>query len=382
MRVFTGTILILFLTIQCEKAENFDALTLFENKTGEYACYRIPAIINTSNGTLLAFAEGRKLDCGDFGKVDILLRRSNDGGKNWSPQKIIATYKNLQAGNPAPVVDQYDLNYPNGRIFLFYNTGTVSEHEMRLGKGVREVWYKTSEDNGINWSEGVNITSQVHFNANSLHPDMDWRTHANTPGHALQFKKGKFQGRIYIPANHSQGPPQEKYNDYRAYGFYSDDHGLNWKVSPDVEVASSNEAIGVELSNGDLMLNIREQNGNTKERLIAISKDGGASWEKTYFDAELISPVCQSSLLQFIKDQDTLLLFSGPNSREKREKMTLKISLDQGQNWTYSKLIHEGASSYSDLVQIDSNTLGVLYEKGSEGISFQILSGDSLLKTP
>ena len=89
MRVFTGTILILFLTIQCEKAENFDALTLFENKTGEYACYRIPAIINTSNGTLLAFAEGRKLDCGDFGKVDILLRRSNDGGKNWSPQKII-----------------------------------------------------------------------------------------------------------------------------------------------------------------------------------------------------------------------------------------------------------------------------------------------------
>ena len=116
--------------------------------------------------------------------------------------------------------------------------------------------------------------------------------------------------------------------------------------------------------------------------MIAISKDGGASGEKTYFDAELISPVCQSSLLQFTKEQDTLLLFSGPNSREKREKMTLKISLDQGQNWTYSKLIHEGASSYSDLVQIDSNTLGVLYEKGSEGISFQILSGDSLLKTP
>ena len=182
MRVFTGTILILFLTIQCEKAENFDALTLFENKTGEYACYRIPAIINTSNGTLLAFAEGRKLDCGDFGKVDILLRLSNDGGKNWSPQKIIATYKNLQAGNPAPVVDQYDLNYPNGRIFLFYNTGTVSEHDMRLGKGVREVWYKTSEDNGINWSEGVNITSQVHFNANSLHLVMHYN-----------LKKGNFK---------------------------------------------------------------------------------------------------------------------------------------------------------------------------------------------
>ena len=100
----------------------------------------------------------------------------------------------------------------------------------------------------------------------------------------------------------------------------------------------------------------------------------------------MISPVCQSSLLQFIKDQDTLLLFSGPNSREKREKMTLKISLDQGQNWTYSKLIHEGASSYSDLVQIDSNTLGVLYEKGSEGIffsnSFWRLTSKNSIKKP
>ena len=129
------------------------------------------------------------------------------------------------------------------------------------------------------------------------------------------------------------------------------------------------------------MLNIREQSGKTKERLVAISKDGGASWEKTYFDNALISPVCQSSLLQFIQDKDTLLIFSGPNSRKKRERMTLKISTDHGNTWSYSKLINKGPSSYSDLTQIDSNSLGILYEKNPVGISFQILDGNSLLKT-
>jgi sialidase-1 len=382
VKFFVRIFLFCFLLIQCNKAQETKEFILFENGTGNYACYRIPALINTPNGTLIAFAEGRKFDCADFGKVDLLARLSTDGGKHWTSPTVVASNGDLQAGNPAPVVDRFDPKYPEGRIFLFYNTGNVSEHEMRLGKGIREVWYITSVDHGITWSSPINITSQVHFNVNSDRPELDWRTHANTPGHALQFEKGKYRGRIYIPANHSQGAPQGDFNEYRAYGFYSDDHGLSWNISPDIDIPSSNEAIGVELSNGDLMLNIREQSGKTKERLIAISKDGGTSWEKTYFDNALISPVCQSSLLQFIQDKDTLLIFSGPNSRKKRERMTLKISTDQGNTWSHSKLINKGPSSYSDLTQIDSNSLGILYEKNPVGISFQILDGNTLLKTP
>lgn len=375
-----GLSILLFciLFVQCKETRPLNAIPLFENGQGAYACYRIPAIIKSSDGSLLAFAEGRTNNCADFGDVDILLRRSSDGGATWSLPKVVASFHNLQAGNPAPVVDRLDPNYPEGRIFLFYNTGDVSEQELRLGKGTREVWYKTSVDHGRSWSEGINITPQVHFNASASQAEKDWRTHATTPGHALQFEKGKYKGRLYIPANHSQGPPQENFNEYRAYGFYSDDHGGSWNVSPDVDIPSSNEAIGVELSNGTLMLNIREQSGRSHLRLIALSTSGGSSWEKTYFDPELISPVCQSSLLPFVSNQDTLLIYSGPDSREKRERMSLKISPDQGKTWSHTLLIDPGAAAYSDMVQIDPNHLGLLYEKASDGIVFQSISSNRL----
>ena len=99
-------------------------------------------------------------------------------------------------------------------------------------------------------------------------------------------------------------------------------------MSPDIDVPSSNEAIGVELPDGKLMLNIREQNGNSKRRLVVLSEDGGISWKENYFDQALISPVCQSSILLFKGKKDTLLLFSGPNSETKREQMTIKGSRD------------------------------------------------------
>ena len=345
-------------------------IPLFTNGQGAYACYRIPAIVASPQGTLLAFAEGRTSSCNDFGDVDILMTKSTDGGRNWSTPKVVAQFGDWQAGNPAPVWDIQDSRFANGRLFLVYNTGDVSEHELRLGHGSRQVFYITSTDEGESWSSPIEITTSVHFNKNSSQPEKDWRTHATTPGHALQFQSGTFKGRLYIPANHSQGPPQKDFNEYRAYGFYSDDHGQTWTVSPDIPIPSSNEAIGAVLPNGQLMLNIREQNGYTKQRLIALSNDGGASWQEVYFDEALSSPVCQSSILLFEGNQDTLLLYSGPNSTEKRVKMTVKGSVDLGQNWTIEKEIYAGVAAYSDLVQIDSNTLGLFYERDGKGIHF------------
>ena len=349
---------------------SFSEVQLFKNGIGDYECYRIPAVIKSPQGTLIAFVEGRKDSCSDFGDVDLLMVRSTDGGKNWSVPQLVVNNGAFQAGNPAPVVDYFDPDYPDGRLFLFYNLGDVSEHEMRLGNGSREVFYKTSTDDGLHWSIPNEITKQVHFNKNSSQPELDWRTHANTPGHALQFTKPPFKGRLYIPANHSQGEPQEGYNEYRAYGFYSDDHGKSWNVSPDVPIPSSNEAIGVELPNGNLMLNIREQNGNTKRRLITTSDDGGASWNTPYFDDALVSPVCQSSMLLFKNNQKSLLLYSGPNSTEKREKMTVFVSKNQGKSWSFKKEVYSKTAAYSDLVAIDSEYIGLLYERDNDGLFF------------
>ena len=353
---------------------------LFKNGINGYQCYRIPALIKVTNQCLMAFAEGRKRGCNDFGDVDLLMKISHDGGATWGPYKVLVDYDTLQAGNPAPMVDFLDSEYPLGRIFLFYNTGTTTENEIRNGNGARGVHYITYTDQGQHWSIPQDISKSVHFNQYSLSPEKDWRTHANTPGHALQFDSGPFKNRIYVPANHSTGPPQNQFNEYHAYGFYSDDHGKTWKVSEDVPIPSSNEAIGVLLNSGEVMLNIRQQSGATKRRLVARSTDGGVTWDEVYFDDSLISPVCQSSLILFKNSKDTLLIYSGPNSTDERIKMTLKASRNEGASWPFEKEIYAGISAYSDLVQLDDSTVGLFYEKDDRLLTFLKIPLNSLLQ--
>lgn len=350
--------------------QQFSEIPVFENKSNGYACYRIPAVIQAPNGDLLAFGEGRVNGCNDFGNVDIVLKRKD--GKNHSWQKLVklVDHGKLQAGNPAPVVDFLDPTYPNGRIFLFYNTGNNHENEVRKGNGLREVWFITSIDNGKTWSAPTNITSQVH---RPNYPPKytfkeDWRSYALTPGHAIQLKSPKYKGRIYVPANHSAGPPQKGFNEYQAHGFYSDDHGKTWHLGQSIPTPSSNESIAVELSDGKIMQNIRHQNGSQKQRLVAISSNGGTSWDTTYFDPQLPSPVCQASILRYqISPTKDCLLFSNPNHQQERENMTVRLSFDDGKTWILSRSIREGESAYSDLVIEKNNTIGLLYEHGNDG---------------
>ena len=377
--IYSFFFFICILQLFSQKHSEFSGQILFENGQEDYACYRIPAIVQLKNGKILSFVEGRVNGCDDFGDVDIVMKHSDDGGLNWSKQKILINNRSSQAGNPAPVVDYHDPLFPSGRIFLFFNTGTQSEQDVRNGNGDRGVWLITSEDFGSNWSPPKEITRQVHFNKHSPHPEKDWRTHANTPGHAIQFNEGVFKGRIYVPANHSTGNPQSGFNEYNAYGYFSDDHGKSWQVSEEVPIASSNEAIGAILPNGELMLNIRQQSGTTKERLIARSNDGGQSWDSVYFDPELITPVCQSSLFLFQNATHTLLLYSGPNSTEERIRMTVKASENNGLTWPIKKEIYPGISAYSDLTQINESQIGLLFEKENKTINFVLFSIDWLL---
>lgn len=347
-------------------------IPLFINGNDGYACYRIPALVKTHSGSVFAFAEGRKQNCHDFGDVDIVYKTSTDNGKNWSSLKLLVDNDSLQAGNPGPVLVETEYN-KIPRLFLFYNTGIASEHQTRQGNGLREVWFMYSDDNGKNWSSGINITHSVHKPLRSdidprLHYQEDWRSYAITPGHALQLKVGEYAGRIVVPANHSVGSPQERFDEYRAHCFYSDDGGRSFQLSSSVDIPSSNEAIAVELKDGTLMMNIREQSGREKKRLVSLSEDGGATWSKTYYDEALISPVCQASILSYQLNCGTeVLLFSNPESDNKRHRMTVKLSFDQGQTWPVKRLIREEDSAYSDLVQQQDNRIGLLYEHGNQG---------------
>ncbi len=266
-----------------------DKNPVFISGTDGHKSFRIPAIVMLPNKDLLAFCEGRVNGSGDFGDINIVMKTSHDKGVSWGPINTIVDADSLQAGNPAPVVDLTDPAYPNGRIFLFYNTGNNHESEVRKGNGLREVWYKTSIDGGVTWSVPVNITSQVHrpnqpkMNA-AYNFSEDWRSYANTPGHALQIANGKYQGRIYIAANHSKGAPKKGAEDYYAHGFYTDDHGKTFHLSESVNLPSSNESSAAEISNNGLLLNARNQKGDIKARLVAKSMDGGESWNSISFD--------------------------------------------------------------------------------------------------
>ncbi|MFN8353269.1 MAG: sialidase family protein [Spirosomataceae bacterium] len=346
-----------------------DETVVFQNGQDGYKCYRIPAIVKSPNGDLLAFAEARRNNCGDFGDVEIVMKRSADNGTTWSNLQIVADYGDNQAGNAAPVFDLTDKNFPKGRLFLFYNTGIAPEGDVRKGVAIREVWYKTSTDNGQTWSEAINITTQVNrpnkpeVNAAYTFKE-DWRSYANTPGHALQIQKGRYKGRLFVAANHSAGAPQANFKDYVAHAFYTDDHGKTFKLSPNLSYEGSNEAIAAETSDGSLLFNCRNQSGDAKYRIQAFTKNAGETWDKVEVCQEVPDPVCQGSMIDFQpKTGESVLILSNLNSQTKREKLTVRVSYNDGKNWSTGKEIYSGSAAYSDLVVQANGQIGLLYEK-------------------
>jgi sialidase-1 len=377
------------IVLQAQQVQSTKAI-VFESGTEGHKSYRIPAIINLPNNKLLAFCEGRVNGAGDFGDINIVMKRSSDKGKTWSSLQTIVDADSLQAGNPAPVVDLSDPAYPKGRIFLFYNTGNNHEGEVRKGKGLREVWYKTSVDAGVTWSDAANITLQVHKPKQpQVNPAYnfteDWRSYANTPGHAMQFASGKYKGRMYVAANHSQGEPKQKYEDYYAHGFYTDDHGKTFHLSEPINLPGGNEATAAEISNTGLLLNARNQKGDVKARIVARSNDGGQTWSNVSFDKNLPDPVCEGSILNIgKKNGKQVLAFCNAADTVYRNNLTLRISFDEGLTWEKNILVDKGMddkkndyTAYTDLVLINKKNIGVLYEKENyKTIVFTIIDID------
>ena len=357
----------------CAKAQR-KTIPVFVSGTEGYKSFRIPAILRLPNGDLLAFAEGRIKGANDYGNIDIVLKRSSDGGNTWSALRVVADNDTLQAGNPAPVLDMLDPAWPKGRLFLFYNPGDAHERDIKEGKGTRQCCYKTSTDNGDTWSEPVNITTQVHrLLRPQLNPEWnfadDWRWYANTPGHAFQTQQGKYKGRLYIAANHTGPAPTAKGWDYDAHAYFTDDHGKTFHLSNTLQVPGSNEATAAPLSGNRVMINARNQGAGKRTRIAGFSSDGGEHWDTTYFDAQLPDPACQGSLLTIgTKKGKAILAFSNEAAVSRRDSLTLRISFDEGLTWPQQYLIDADPSikantAYSDIVLLKKNTIGILYEK-------------------
>jgi sialidase-1 len=347
---------LIFLLLLCKLC--FSQTPVFQSGSEGYKSFRIPAIVRDEKGCLLSFAEGRVNNAGDFGNIDIVMKKSCDNGKTWGDLKIVIDNDKLQAGNPAPIFDFLDPEYPNGRLFLFYNIGNNHENEVRRGNGQREVFIITSIDNGETWSSPKNISDQVHKIG-------IWRSYANTPGHALQLSQGSKKGRLYIAANHSEGPPQAHFEDYHTHAYFSDDHGKSFHLSDSFILGGSNEATAAELSGGRLMINARNQKGDIRQRIVGISLNNGETWDSTYFDKNLPDPVCEGSILNLGGQK---LAFSNAADTKNRNNLTLRISYDEGKTWKKSILVDSNSNksdftAYSDIVKLSKKKIGIIYER-------------------
>lgn len=337
---------------------------LFESNTEGYKCFRIPAIVTTNKGTVLAFAEGRKKGCSDTGNIDLVMKRSEDNGKTWSKLMVIWDDDDNVCGNPAPVVDNI-----TGAIHLLstWNLGEDHESDIIAGKSknTRRIYTLSSTDDGKSWSQPKEITTSVKKE--------NWTWYATGPVHGIQLEYGEHKGRLVIPCDHIEAESKK----YYSHIIYSDDHGLTWQLGGRTHQDQVNECTIVELSNGNLMLNMRNYDRTQKTRKVAISKDGGLSWGDIYPDNNLIEPICQASILKVKEDKEPVLYFLNPANKNKRENMTLKESIDNGHTWSVVKTIFDGPSAYSDLTLLFNGNLGCFYEAGNEnpyeGIVFEVV---------
>jgi sialidase-1 len=327
--------------------------TLFAAGKDGYHTYRIPALITTTKGTLLAFCEGRKAGRSDAGNIDLLLKRSLDGGKTWQETQTVWDDADNTCGNPCPVIDA-----KTGvvHLLLTHNYGDDVEQEIATGKGKgsRTVWHTQSADDGVTWSKPVEITRDVK--------KPDWTWYATGPGVGIQLKSG----RLLVPCDNKVIGTRT----HQSHVIYSDDGGKTWKLGGIVGPAC-NECQAVELADGSVMLNIRSYRGD-KRRLVAISKDGGETFGELTPDETLIEPVCQASILRH-PGKEGGILFANPAS-SKRENMTVRLSHDEGKTWPLALNLFPGQSAYSCLTVQSDGSIACLYESGekhySHGLTF------------
>lgn len=358
--------LLLLAAVCCRGAEGVLTHTdVFRSGEGGYSSYRIPALVETADGTLLAFAEARKENHGDPGNgdIDLVLKRSTDRGATWSAMVVVDDPgERWGASNPTPVVDR-----SNGRVWIAYNRWRpgMGTFASRAGTDDNQTWLRWSDDHGRTWSQARDITREARrFD--------DWGAMFLGPGGAIQAKSG----RLLLPASRCPetcsvmaSAPGWQGSLYlmRAYALYSDDHGATW-TRGELLPALTDENQMVELADGAIMMDARQGSGD--RRWVGISRDGGTHWGRPVL-GQAVSPVATSIERYTLKsagaDRDRLLWtgIAGPG----RKHLVVRVSYDEGQTWTNERTLYGGLAAYSDLAALKDSTVGVLWERGVSGLS-------------
>lgn len=341
----------------------FEKIDVFPMKGKDV--HRIPSLAVSRRGVVLAFADLRKGSRSDWAHdIDIVLRRSFDGGKTWKPTQMLASAKGVSMHGGPAVVDAQ-----TGRIFKFYRyrpnaikrAGDVVKYfDKWVSMGYANLIIH-SDDDGETWSEPRKMQLK--------HPE---KHRVGNGGHGVQLPNG----RLLINGGSHHGAK----DTLRSFLFYSDDGGKSWRASP----AGQSKGVVVEaatvvLDNGDIMTNHRTEGAN---RRVSIYTDGGTKLLRTYLDENLPEPFCHASLARYscaACDRSSRLLFVNPPNngsgkfvRGKRVNLTMRLSDDEGGSWPVSKSICAGPSGYSDTVVLPDKTILCLFENGKKAYNDQI----------
>ena len=334
---------------------------IFSRKTDGYHTYRIPTMVVTAKGTILVFVEGRKTHRRDHGDVDLLMKRSEDGGRTWSKQVLIHEEGGdalIRVGNPCPIVEK------DGK--------TVHLLFTRNGPGC---FFSTrSTDDGSSWEPFTRVSDDPK--APEYQKDNFLRGFGESPVgvgagpvHGIHTSKG----RLIAPS----------YAGFKVNGegrggscvIYSDDKGKTWKaggVIPWVPEFRHGECTIVERSDGSLLMNMRTSEPGKYSfgyRLTSVSKDHGMTWSKPVVDKNLPCPACQASMIR-LNEKEILFLnpavnHNGGFSIWSRKNLTLRVSQDDGRSWPESRVLNEGLAGYSDLAIAKNGNILCLFENGT-----------------
>lgn len=354
---------------------------LFEAGKKGYRLYRIPGIVVTKKGTVLAYCEARKSDRGDWGPIDVLMRRSTDGGKTWLPRKRIVHLEGDLPINPVAAAQKLDKpgdNTVNNPVAIVdHETGAV--HFLYCLEYMR-CFYMRSDDDGVTWTEPVEITKTFE----DFRTDYAWKVIATGPAHGIQLQHGERKGRLVVPVWLSLGTGGHAHRPSVTATIYSDDHGKTW-MRGDIAVPNTeefvfpNETVIVQLADGRVMLNSRSESKRHR-RLVTTSPDGATNWSRPRFDDALLEPICMAGIVRVRQpkgDQPGIIAFSNPHNLKKsggkvtagrprdRVSVSIKLSFDEGETWPANRTLEAGFSGYSDLAALPDGTILCFYERGS-----------------
>lgn len=328
---------------------SIDQQPLFVSGEGGYHTYRIPALAVPAPGVVLAFCEGRQGGRGDSGNIDLLCRRSTDGGQTWSQPQVVWDDGGNTCGNPCPVVDRH-----TGTVWLLLTWNRGDDHERQIidqaSRDTRRVFVTSSQDQGLTWSKPIEITAAVK--------QPNWTWYATGPGAGIQLQRGPWAGRLLIPCDHIEAETKH----YYSHVFWSDDHGATWQLGGSTPEHQVNECQVAESADGRLLLNMRNYDRSHRQRQVALSADGGQTWSGQRFDDALVEPICQASLRRC----GPFLLFANPADAGARVNLTVRLSRDEGQTWAAKRVLHAGPSAYSDLADLGAGRVACFYERGDE----------------